>query len=209
MRAGREFATRQEACRVLPLAVRDLLAENDLPLAALRALAVSLGPGSFNGLRVGMAFAKAMAHARRLPVIGIPTPLAWAAETAARAPEAMIAVLQPVRREFLYLTVYAPGNPPESLAPTEIRGEADWPQRVAELAGDEPVTLTGDWPGVRELPDTFSVEAARRPSPSAETLALLARAGLADADPESCFTLRPAYISPSQAERVKGVDLGL
>jgi tRNA A37 threonylcarbamoyladenosine modification protein TsaB len=80
---------------------------------------------------------------------------------------------------------------------------------VAELAGNQPVTLTGDWPGLPELPDAFRVDMARRPSPSAETLALLAQAGLAGADPESCFTLRPAYISPSQAERVKGVNLGL
>jgi tRNA threonylcarbamoyladenosine biosynthesis protein TsaB len=40
---------------------------------ALTALAVSLGPGSFNGLRIGMALAKGMALAHNLPLIGIPT----------------------------------------------------------------------------------------------------------------------------------------
>jgi len=41
--------------------------------AALSALAVSLGPGSFNGLRIGMALAKGIALAHNLPLVGIPT----------------------------------------------------------------------------------------------------------------------------------------
>ncbi len=39
----------------------------------LTAVAVSLGPGSFNGLRIGLALAKGLALAHNLPVVGIPT----------------------------------------------------------------------------------------------------------------------------------------
>jgi tRNA threonylcarbamoyladenosine biosynthesis protein TsaB len=39
----------------------------------LSALAVSIGPGSFTGLRIGLAVAKGMALPHKLPVIGIPT----------------------------------------------------------------------------------------------------------------------------------------
>jgi tRNA threonylcarbamoyladenosine biosynthesis protein TsaB len=45
----------------------------DLPVAGLSALAVSLGPGSFTGLRIGLAAAKGMALPYKLPVVGIPT----------------------------------------------------------------------------------------------------------------------------------------
>jgi tRNA threonylcarbamoyladenosine biosynthesis protein TsaB len=42
-------------------------------VGALAALAVATGPGSFTGLRVGLALAKGLAMARGLPLVGIPT----------------------------------------------------------------------------------------------------------------------------------------
>lgn len=208
---AREFNSRQDACRRLPPLVRDLLESRILSRAELRGLAVSLGPGSFNGLRVGVAFAKALAHALSLPVVGISTPEAWAYESAARHPEAAIAVLQPVRREFLYLTVFAPGAT-ELLAPTALVEEATWRDLAAAHAQRQPLLLTGDWPGLAalsELSPPWQLDTGRRPSPSAGTIALLALPLLASATPASAFTLRPQYLSPSQAERVRGVDLGL
>jgi len=54
-------------------AVTEALEKANLSAAALGALAVATGPGSFTGLRIGLALAKGMALARRLPVVGIPT----------------------------------------------------------------------------------------------------------------------------------------
>jgi len=54
-------------------AVAEAFMKADLKIDAVGALAVAIGPGSFTGLRVGMALAKGLALVRRIPLIGIPT----------------------------------------------------------------------------------------------------------------------------------------
>ena len=54
-------------------AVADSLARAGLQMKDLQALAVATGPGSFTGLRIGMALGKGMALARRLPLVGVRT----------------------------------------------------------------------------------------------------------------------------------------
>lgn len=55
---------------MLPRLVRDVLASSGSTPADLGLLAVGVGPGPFTGLRVGVAFARAAAHAREIPVVG-------------------------------------------------------------------------------------------------------------------------------------------
>lgn len=54
-------------------AVDDLLRHANLNLDDLKAIAIATGPGSFTGLRIGIALAKGLAIARHLPLIGIPS----------------------------------------------------------------------------------------------------------------------------------------
>ncbi len=54
-------------------AIQYLLAQSRLTVADLTVLAVSQGPGSFNGLRIGFSVAKGLALARDLPLVAIPT----------------------------------------------------------------------------------------------------------------------------------------
>ncbi len=54
-------------------AVAHLLERAAVRTTDLRVIAVAIGPGSFTALRVGLAFAKGLALARQLPLIGVPT----------------------------------------------------------------------------------------------------------------------------------------
>ena len=54
-------------------AVRAILQQADLTTGDLTAMAVSIGPGSYTGLRIGVALAKGLASARGLPLVGVGT----------------------------------------------------------------------------------------------------------------------------------------
>ena len=65
-------AGRRQTVSLIPEADQ-LLRLNGCALADLRAVAVAIGPGSFNGLRVGLSVAKGLAYGLGLPLIGVGT----------------------------------------------------------------------------------------------------------------------------------------
>lgn len=59
--------------RQLSIFIRDLLRENGLKAPEMDAVAVSMGPGSYTGLRIGVSTAKGLAYGSNIPLIGIGT----------------------------------------------------------------------------------------------------------------------------------------
>ena len=88
---------------VLPL-IQAVLDKSDCRLADLNAIAIAIGPGSFTGLRIGLALVKGLAYDGNLPVIGVPSLEAQAARV--RAFAGLICPLLDARKEEVYTAVF-------------------------------------------------------------------------------------------------------
>ena len=70
-----EFGWRSRRTQTIELApaVAQLWARTGVSAGDLSAIAVAIGPGSYTGLRVGLALAKGIALGQKLPLVGVPT----------------------------------------------------------------------------------------------------------------------------------------
>jgi tRNA threonylcarbamoyladenosine biosynthesis protein TsaB len=96
--------------------VRDAMAEAGVGFSALHRIGVTVGPGSFTGLRVGLAFAKGLGLALAIPLVGVGTLEALAAGAAAPG---LVAAVIDARRGQVYLQIFNRGQavtPPEALS---------------------------------------------------------------------------------------------
>ena len=83
----------------LLLLVDELFEKAGLSFADLDAVAVSQGPGSYTGLRIGVSTAKGIAYALEIPLIGINTLQAMAASQSVAPGDYVVAVLDARRKE--------------------------------------------------------------------------------------------------------------
>jgi tRNA threonylcarbamoyladenosine biosynthesis protein TsaB len=94
---------RRHAAAMLPL-IQKLLRRAGSTLDDLRGIVLSDGPGSFTGLRVGASLAKALVHARRLPLWTAPSLLVRAAGVART--DALVLAISNALRDEVYAAAY-------------------------------------------------------------------------------------------------------
>ena len=113
---------RRGHAEVLMPMVQDVMAEADLAYDALDAIAATVGPGTFTGLRIGLAAARGLALAAGLPLVGVTTleAIAHGVPESARAGRAVLVVLD-ARRGQVYAQAFgpdlAPRGQPAAVAP--------------------------------------------------------------------------------------------
>jgi len=89
----------------------EVLAEAGVPAKEIGAIAVTIGPGTFTGTRVGLSFARALGIALKKPVIGITTLEALAGPVTAEEGEIIVAAFD-ARRGEIYLQCFTSEGAP-------------------------------------------------------------------------------------------------
>ncbi len=187
----------------LPGVLVELLEAQGLGLADVEGFAIGIGPGSFTGLRIGLATWKGLAYASRRPMAGASSlaAMALAAAPDARDGEVLVPLLDAKKGE-LYAGFYrAAGGAIEAVLPEAALSPAALLARAAEL------------PGAIAFGDGYSAYAAQLEralprlataiaTPRAAAIAALAAPRLAGAafDAQAIFALEPHYVRPSEAE---------
>jgi tRNA threonylcarbamoyladenosine biosynthesis protein TsaB len=191
----------------LPSVLVELLATVEKRLPDLDGYAVGLGPGSFTGLRIGLATWKALAYANRRPVVGASSLMAMALAAAPEAgPGALLVPLLDAKKGEVYAGFY------RRIGPTEVApllGEAALPPAglLAALAALprelEPLGFgEGFAPHRAALEGRLTELATAVQAPPAAAVGRLAAAALRGApfDVQALSALEPHYVRASEAE---------
>ncbi|MDA8096775.1 MAG: tRNA (adenosine(37)-N6)-threonylcarbamoyltransferase complex dimerization subunit type 1 TsaB [Desulforudis sp.] len=189
--------------RLIPL-IDGVLRDAGKQPVNLEGIAVSSGPGSFTGLRIGLTTAKSLAHALDLPVVGVPSldVLAYPVRETA----GLVCAIVPARKGEVYAGVYGPGHPePRCLhGPVALETGA-----LVEMACrlDEPILFLGE--AVSSCRELLEKELGTRArfspvslQPRGAVVAEMGRVRLVDGRGTTAFTLQPEYIRPPAAELV-------
>lgn len=166
--------------RLAPM-VAECLASAGLRASSVERVAVTTGPGSFTGLRVGLSFARGLGLAIGRPVLGVGTLEALAASAEAPADRIVLAAVD-ARRGQIYVQRFQGGRalgPPSASAVETTAGPADL------LVGSGAELLSDRFPGaardLRGVPDPLAI------------------ARLAERDDPSERPARPLYVRPPDA----------
>ena len=155
--------------------------------ASLGRVAVTVGPGSYTGLRVGVSAARAVAFARGIPAVGVTTVAAFAAPLIGREQGRVIAAALDARHgQVWFQALTAEGKPLVSLRQVSYRD-------AARAIGAGPVSLVGSGAlAVANEAWAIGLDALVIDGAKAPDVAWVARLGLI-ADPETAPP-RPLYL---------------
>jgi len=115
----------------IQVAIAKVLAEQQMAIGDLDAIAVTLGPGSYTGLRVGLATAKGIAYSLQKPLIGLSTLSALAnaaiqlAPNTTQPPSQIFAMID-ARRMEVFGAVYDPSCNPIIQEQAMVLDQAKW-----------------------------------------------------------------------------------
>lgn len=191
--------------RTLMPIVEHILKNTGLTAADMDAIAVAAGPGSFTGIRIGVAAAKGLAFAADKPAAGVSTLAAMARNVAFC--DGLVVCAMDARRQQVYNALFeAKDGQLTRLTPDRA---ISLEELAAELANDlRPKTVVGDgarlcFAHLTEAGISCRLAPAHLVMQNAMSVALEAEAMAAEGNLVSAQALEPVYLRPAQADRLR------
>ncbi len=181
--------------------VDTLLREAGWTLKMVDVYAVTTGPGSFTGIRIGLTAAKTLAWTMKKPLVGIATLDVLAAPL--RFTSLQVCTMLDARKKEVYFALYR--SNPEGTMRRLLPYRVSQPSGVAELI-DKPTLFCGDgWLVYRDLfRERLGDLAVEAPAPfhvvRAASLGELGEKRLKSGQSNDPITIMPLYVRPSEAE---------
>jgi tRNA threonylcarbamoyladenosine biosynthesis protein TsaB len=202
---GLQVTGRPDHSEQVLLSVSYLLSRLGLTKGDLRAVGVSVGPGSFTGVRVGLASAGGLSRGLDVPALGLCSLEALALGVSASRPGSWICPWLDAGRGEVYAAAYqAPGEPGNlrtmrqpAMAHPEVWLEG-LPAAAVRFLGDG-ASLHGEL--LRKRYGAGCLEQPEGPWFLAASLALWAERRLRSGVPDSLAILEPLYLRPTDAEQ--------
>ncbi len=186
-----ELDEKRRHARDLTSTIQSMVDAEKLKVRDLAAILVSVGPGGYTGLRVGLTTAKVLAYAANVPMIAVPTFSAIAAQ----APEEAVRlwVIADALQGQIYHQRFENRKPTDDLKIAPLDEWLPWANRETWLTGPG-VTVHAD-----KLPCDARIVPAEHREPRVEGM-LIAAEGLAPLDRDGLFRIEPLYLRGSSAE---------
>ena len=189
--------------QTLMVMAEDMLKAAGKTVADLTAVAVAEGPGSFTGVRIGVAAAKGMSWGAQLPCCGVSTLEAMAKTLGAW--DGFVCACMDARRSQVYNALFAVhGGKLERITPDRAIALADLKEELKNL--EKPIFLVGDGSNLcyntllEEVPNLV-LPPEHRLHQRASGVALVAAEKIAAGETCDGNALTPNYLRLSQAER--------
>lgn len=189
--------------QTLLVMAQQLLSQCGKTVSDVTALAVAAGPGSFTGVRIGVAAAKGFAWGAELPCYGVSTLESMALSLGAW--EGTVCACMDARRAQVYNALFrAEGGTLRRISPDRAISLAELGQELSQLEG--PIFLVGDGSPLtartlaEQLPELV-LPPEHRLHQRAAGVALLAAQKIAAGESGDAASLSPNYLRLSQAER--------
>jgi tRNA threonylcarbamoyl adenosine modification protein YeaZ len=191
--------TRGHAEALMPLIAR-VLERAEMSVRAIDRIAVTTGPGSFTGLRVGIAAARGLALAAGKPAIGLTTLAAFAAPLIAADDRLPVVVAIDARHDHVYLQIFGPGG--RTLMTPRLIGVREAVRAAISgsprLIGTGAELLVKAWPADEKRPSAVDT----RRAPDIEWVARLGAAAPLSASPPKPLYLRAPDAQPQDAAQL-------